>query len=114
MIIVRLHKVNFNLDLLKHTVYFAEQAKRAAGEALMGWANPGNSRAVVADTEEAAVERIREALAIDIANWDSKADLKDFSFNVAIEEVKDGLFWSSFRKVTGNSFKVHEFNEWGR
>lgn len=110
----RLHKVNFELNPLKHTVYFAEQATRSCSEPLQGWANPGHSKAVLADTEEEIIEKIRLQLAHDISYWNPDADLKDFSFNVAFEKVEDGLFWTYFRMITGNNFKVHEFNEWGR
>jgi hypothetical protein len=110
----RLHKVNFDLDPRKHTVYFADQAKRATSEPLQGWANPGSSKAYIGDTEEEIVERIRVQLAKDILLWDDRADLKDFSFVVAFEDIKDGAFWPSFRMTTGTPFKVHEFNEWGR
>lgn len=110
--ILRLHKVNFNLDSLRHTVYFAEQATRACKDPLQGWANPGSSKAYIGDTEEEVIERIRVQLAKDILFWDPKAELKDFTFTVAHEEVKDGAFWPDFRMVYGNNFKVHEFNNW--
>lgn len=112
MFVARIHKVNFNLNSLKHTVYFAEQAKRATESPLMGWANPDSSKAVIADTEEQCIERLRVSLLKDILFWMPDADLTSFSFYVAFEEIKDGAFWSGFRMVTGNEFKVHEFNDW--
>lgn len=110
--ILRLHKVTYTCDTLKHTVYFKEQAERACSESLAGWASPGHSKAVIAPTEGEAIEKIRQQLKDDIEHWMPGCDLTAFSFTVAHEEVVDGAFWSSFRMIYGHNFKVHEPNDW--
>lgn len=110
--IVRLHKVDYTCNTLKHTVYFKDQAERATESPLMGWANPGHSKAQIGLTEGEAIEKIRQQLKADILHWMPDADLTAFSFTVAAEKVENGAFWSSFRMVYGNHFKVHEPNDW--
>ena len=112
MYVARIHKVNFNLDPRKHTVYFAREAEQATAEPLKGWAGTGHAKAVIGDTEEQCVERLRIHLIADILAWEPDADLSAFTFNVAFEEVRDGAFWSCFGGVVGTPFKVHEFNPW--
>lgn len=112
MFVARIHKVNFELNPTKHTVYFAEQAAQATAERLTGWSHPGHAKAVMGATEGECIEKLRVALLADIIHWMEDADLKAFTFNVAFEEVREDGFWSSFQCVTGNSFKVHEPNDW--
>lgn len=114
MFAARIHKVNFNVNIRKHSVYFAQQAAQATEQALTGWASPGRAKAVIAATEEECIEKLRQVLVKDILCWMDDADLTAFTFNVAFEKIDDDGFWSSFQAITGNSFDVHAPNAWGR
>jgi phage baseplate assembly protein W len=77
----------------------------------MGWANPGNIKAVLTDNVSEAIETLREELAKAILYWDPKVDLKDFSFNISENEVdEDGRFYTAFCTSIGTNYKIHEKN----
>ena len=104
MFLVRLVQVNFTLNARKHSVYFAEQAQRAVEE--------GPQRGSISETEDAGVEALRKDLAQAILAWDSEADLDAFTFNVSIDEIKDGRAWVGGGCSLGVRFKVATFNPW--
>lgn len=112
-IVGRIHRVHFQQDDLHHTIRFAEQAAAGCAEDLKGFADPAQrpGMAVLGDDQKEVIEQLRLQLvaALQLA-FGPDVDLKAFSFQVAIAEIENGKFFSSFGMVYGSRFRVHQPN----
>lgn len=93
-IIARVSDVRFKQNDMKHTVYYAEHCTRLA-ESMCYPKSEGNLKAVLAETEEEAAEKIAEQLRewMRIVNW-GDVDPNDFTFSFSFTKIdEDGLFW---------------------
>jgi hypothetical protein len=107
-----LAQVIYTCNSRKHTVDFAERARRACpDEQFVGLASRGNSKAVVAPTRGEAIEMLRKGLMEDILAWDKEADLSAFTFRISFSEVQGGRFWITNGASMLHEFSVHKHNE---
>lgn len=112
-IVGRIHRVHYALNPSKHTVELANRATAACSEDLKGFADPGSARsmAVLGVDQKEVIEQLRRQLVVALQPaFDHDVDLRAFSFQVAIAEVKDGRVFSSFGSIYDSHFDVHQPN----
>lgn len=112
-VVGRIHRVHYTVDPSKHTVDLATRAIAACREDLKGFADPEqrSGMAVIGGSTPEVIERLRCQLAVALQlAFGHDVDLQAFKLQVAIAEVKDGKFFSSFGAIYGSRFDVHKPN----